>query len=120
MRLAPGPVRAVVAEVHLAAQDGLYARLLALLEEAHGPEHVVVVGESHRRHGETFGALDQVRDAQRAIQHGEMRVDVQVNERGVAHGQPIQVAEPGARRQTSRAVGRAFFCLAFCACRSLF
>ena len=75
--------RDVGGDVGLDADDRLDPRGLGLLVELVGAEHVAVVGHRDRRHAELGGALGQRVEAGRAVEHGVLGVDVQVDE-GVA------------------------------------
>ena len=76
---------AVLGHVELAADNGLDAGLVRLLVEFERAVHGAVVGDGHRRHVEFFGALDQVADADGAVEHGILGVDVQMD-KGCGHG----------------------------------
>ncbi len=71
-------------DVQLAADDGPQASLLGLGVELQRAVHRPVVGDSHGVHAVFFGLLNQVADADGTVEHGILRVDVQVGEGG--HG----------------------------------
>ena len=67
-------------EVGLHADDRLHPGGLALAVELVGAEHVAVVGHRHGRHAQLGGALGEVLQPGRAVQHGVLGVHVQVRE----------------------------------------
>ncbi len=68
-------------DVDLAAEDGLDAAGLGLLEKLDGAEDVAVVGDGHGRHVVPDGRLDQVRHLQGAVEDAVLGMVVEVNER---------------------------------------
>ncbi len=80
--LDPGLVGAVGAggDVGLDPDDRLDAGALGLLPELVGPEDVAVVGGGQGRHAELGGALEQVADPGRAVEHRVLGVHVEVDE----------------------------------------
>ena len=75
---------AVLGHVELAADDGFDPGLLRLFVEFERAVHGAVVGDGHRRHVEFLGALDEVTDADGAVEHGILGVDVQMD-KGCGH-----------------------------------
>ena len=80
---------AVLHHIELAAHDGLHlqaAVVVAVLarfgHELEDPEHVAVVGDGQGGLPIGGGLLVQVRDGGGAVQQAELRVDVEVRERG--------------------------------------
>ncbi|CAK8715510.1 hypothetical protein LDFHOB_04825 [Candidatus Electronema aureum] len=71
-------------DVQLAADDGPQPGLLRLGVELQCAVHRPVVGDSHGVHAVFFGLLNQVADADGTVEHGVLRVDVEVGE-GLRH-----------------------------------
>jgi hypothetical protein len=69
-----------VADSHLAPEDGLHVGVLALLVEVDGAVHVAVVGEGHGLHAQGLHPRHQLLHANRAVEHGVLGVNVEVNE----------------------------------------
>ncbi len=67
-------------DVQLAADDGTQASFLGLGVELQRAVHRPVVGDSHGVHAVFFRFLNQVADADGTIEHGILRVDVQMGE----------------------------------------
>ncbi len=83
--VAPADLRAVGAvgarrDVGLDADDRLDARALRLLPELVGAEDVAVVGRRERGHPHPRRLAEEVADAGRPVEHGVLRVHVQVHE----------------------------------------
>ena len=79
----PGSLGRSRHDVDLAAEDRLRRRLFARLVELHRAEHVAVVGQRRRaRMPSVLARCDQAVQAQRAVEHRVLRVDVEVNELG--------------------------------------
>ena len=79
-----GAVVVLFADVEFAADDGLHARVLGGVDEMHGAKNVAVVGHGHGGHPHFLHALAELFDVTRAVEHGVVGVQVQVNELG--HG----------------------------------
>ena len=73
-----GFVQAVAADVHLAADDGLDARILHGGIEVDGTVHHAVVGHGAHVHAQLLHPLHQAGDAARAVQQAVFRVQVQM------------------------------------------
>ena len=74
--------RGVGRAVGLQADDRLDPPGGGLGVELVGPEHVAVVGHGDRAHAELGGALEQVVQPGRPVEHGVLGVDVEVDEVG--------------------------------------
>ena len=86
----PSPPRrpletAVVGHVGLGADDRVDALGLGLLVEVEHPVHVAVIGDAQARLAVGSGGGDDLADAGRAVEHRELGVLVEVNERGISH-----------------------------------
>ena len=79
-----GLVQMVVADVDLAADDGLDAEVLAGQEELGRAEQVAVVGDGAGGHAEILGAGAEILDADGAVEKAVFGVAVQVHEIGHA------------------------------------
>jgi hypothetical protein len=84
LRLVEPPLLA--GDVGLHAEDRLHPGLLRLLVEVDGAVEVAVVGHGHRGHPLRLDGLEEVLDADRAVEERVERVQVQVDE--VGHGWP--------------------------------
>ncbi len=71
--------------VDLAADDRLDPGLLRLLVELDGAEEVAMVGHGDRRHAELARLAHDLRDAVGPVQHGVLRVQVEMDERVGSH-----------------------------------
>ena len=67
-------------DVQLAADDGPKTCLLRLGVELQRAVHGPVIGDSHGVHAVFFGLFNQVANADGTVEHGILRVDVQVGE----------------------------------------
>ena len=67
-------------DVQLAADDGAQASFLGLGVEFQRAVHGPVIRDRHGVHAVFFRLLNQVADADRAVEHGILRVNVQVGE----------------------------------------
>jgi hypothetical protein len=76
----------VLGDVELATQDRLDALLASLLVELDRAGERPVIGERDRRHLELGGPLRERRDPTRPVEDRVLRVDVQMDEAGLAHG----------------------------------
>ena len=70
----------LVGHVGLGADDRLDALGTTLLEELEHPVHVAVIGDTERRLAVGDGLGDEIIEARCAVQHRELRVDVEVGE----------------------------------------
>ena len=96
-----GPRAIARGERDLAAEDRLDLRGLARFVEAHRAVHVVVIGQRDGAHPELTDLLDQAVQPDRPIEHGELGVDVEVDELG-RHGRgPIVHDHPRHGNATS-------------------
>ena len=68
-------------DIDLAAQDGLDALGLGLLEELDRAENVAVVGQGHGRHVELDRGRDEVADLERAVQDTVFRMVMKMYKR---------------------------------------
>ena len=75
-----GFVQPVAADVDLAADDGLDARILHGGIEVDAAVHHAVVGDGTGGHAKRLDALDELWNAARAVQQGIFRVQMQVGE----------------------------------------
>ena len=73
-----GFVQAVAANVHLAADDGLDARVLHGGVEVDGAVHHAVVGDGAHVHAQLLHPLHQLGDAACAVQETVFRVQMQM------------------------------------------
>ncbi len=69
-----------LADVQLAAQDGLHAYFFGGVGKLDRSEDVAVVGHGHGGHVEFLDALHQLGGIARAIEHGVIGVQVKMNE----------------------------------------
>ena len=70
----------LLADVELAAQDGLHTRFFSGVGESHRAENVAVIGHGDRRHVEFLHPLDQTFDLAGAVQHGIVGVKMKMHE----------------------------------------
>ena len=68
-------------DIDLAADDGFHSGLHGGLVERNGRVHVAVVGDGDGGHAERGGFFYQISRADRAVEQGEFRVAMQVDER---------------------------------------
>jgi hypothetical protein len=73
------------ADVEFATDDGLYARLIGGIDEMHRAENVSMVGHGDRGHAEFLHAMAKLFDVARAIEHGVIGMEMQVDELGLRH-----------------------------------
>src|SRR5262245_15852050 len=66
--------------VHLAAEDGRDALLLAGFVVLDRAEHVAVVGERDRAHAQRLRSGDEIFDPERTVEQRVLRVDVEMDE----------------------------------------
>ena len=92
-------------DVDLAAEDGLDALGLGLLEELDGAEDVAVVGDGHGGHLVLVGRADEVRHAQAAVEDAVLGMVVQVDERRF-HGR-LSLSNPATPSRRCRPEGYA-------------
>src|ERR1700746_90291 len=71
-----------LADIKLAADDWLHARLVGRVYEGHSAENVPVIGHRHGRHTQLFDALNQLLYVTGAIQHGIVGMEMQVDKLG--------------------------------------
>ena len=85
--LAGGFLIAAIAgrEVGFVAEDGIEPALFAFLIELDGSVEVAVVGDGQGVHAELFGLLHELGDSVEPVEHGVVRVQVQVRELPVGH-----------------------------------
>ena len=76
----------VAGEVQLAADDRLHAGLGGGGREFQGSEHVVGIGDRHRRHFPGPAQFQKLADGDGAFRKGIGCMDAQVNEIGIGHG----------------------------------
>jgi hypothetical protein len=76
--------------INLASNDGFEVFGFRFLVEVDGPEHVAVIGDGYRRHTELGGALEQVIQANGAVEEAVLGVNVQMHERIGTHVTPIR------------------------------
>src|SRR5262249_31406975 len=93
---------AVVADVHLAADQGLDAAPATVSVELDRSGERAVVGEPDGRHLEFGRAADELRDAARPVQDRVLGVDVQMDEGRCGHGQGDCTRRSGPRRRPLR------------------
>ena len=74
----------LLADVEFAADDGLHPGVLGGVDEVNCAKDVAVVGHGHGGHTHLFHALTELLDVTGAVEHGVVRVQVQVDELG--HG----------------------------------
>ncbi len=79
-------------DVDLAAEQRLDPDLARGLVELDRPGHRSVVGEPHGGHAEIGGALHELGDPTRTVEHRVLGVDVKVDVGGVGHGQASVVS----------------------------
>ena len=95
----------------LAPHDRLHARPLGGDRKLQRCEHVVGVGDRHRRHVLRHAEPDQLLDRNRPFQKGMLGVDAQVNESGgVGHAASLSSVQPG--RKGARLFGKRRNCSA--------
>ena len=70
-------------DVDLAAEDRLDALLPRVVVEGDRREHVAVLGDGERRHAQLLRLVEQLLDAAGAVEQGELRVEMEMDE--VAH-----------------------------------
>jgi hypothetical protein len=73
-------------DVDLAAEDRLDALLPRVVVEGDRREHVAVLGDGERRHAQLLRLIEQLLDTAGAVEQGELRVEVEMDE--LAHGSP--------------------------------
>ena len=101
-------VEMVMADVDLAAEDGLDADLGALLGEVGRAEHVAVIGDGTGGHAEILGAVAQVLEADGPVQQAVFGMAVQMHEIGHAAflGRIFPAAGDEGERRRGYAVGK--------------
>ena len=96
-----GPLRPVepagADEIGLAPDDGSQSRVARRPVEVQDAVHVAVVGDADRGLAVGFGSGDDVRDPSGPVEHGELRVQMQVHER-VPQGAATPSFLPGPSR----------------------
>ncbi len=88
-----GAVVLLLADVELAAENGLDALLLRGLKEMHGSIDVAVVGDGDRGLADVLHALDELVHIAGAVEEGKVSMEMEVGELGHA---PSLLAEWGA------------------------
>src|SRR5579863_7050855 len=73
-----------LADIKLAANDGLDARLLGGIHKMHGAENIAVIGHGNRGHAQLFRALAEFVHIAGAVEHRIVSVEMKMNELG--HG----------------------------------
>ena len=73
-------IRAVVADIGLAAEDRLYAVGLGLFVEVDGAEHVAVVGERDGVHAQAGQLGEQILQADGSVEQAVLAVNMEVSE----------------------------------------
>ena len=73
-------------EIDLATDDGLNVALTGFMEEVGGGKEVTVVGNGHGGHFLPGSFIEEFGSFARAVEQTEVRVDVQMNKLGIAHG----------------------------------
>ena len=76
----------VVADPHVAADDGLDALAARGLVELHQREHIGQIGQRQRRHAVLLRLLDGIAHAHDAVDYGKLGVEAEMDESGVGHG----------------------------------
>ena len=72
-------------EIRFVAEDRVDPGLLAFVVELDGAVQVAVVRDGQGVHAEFLGLLDEFRNPVEPVEHGVMRVQVQVRELPVGH-----------------------------------
>ena len=75
----------LLADVELATQDRLHARFLGGVHERYRAEDVAVIGHGDRRHLQLLDAIDETLDLARAVEHGEIGMQVKMDEFRLGH-----------------------------------
>ena len=83
-----GLVRMIVADVNLAAENGLDAEILAGRVEIGRAEHVAVVGDGAGGHAVILGAGAEILDADGAVQQAVFGMAMQMDE--IGHGRLLK------------------------------
>jgi hypothetical protein len=81
------------ADVKFATDDRLHACVLCGIDEVDCAKNIAVVGHRHGRHSHLFHALAKFLDVTGAVEHGVVRVQVQVDELG--HGSVGSLTQRG-------------------------
>jgi hypothetical protein len=89
VRLFAAVVAAALGDIHFAADDGLNVALAGLIEEIGGGEEIAVVGNGHGRHLLPGSFIEKLARFASSVEQTEIRMNVKVNELGLAHGTPF-------------------------------
>ncbi len=79
-------VAAAFGDVDFAADDGLDVALRSFIEKVRGREQIAVIRDGHGRHLLARGFVEKFGSFARAVQKAEIRMNVEMNKLGIAHG----------------------------------
>ena len=80
-----GAVVFFLADVELATDDRLHARVLGRIDEMDGAENVAMIGHGDGRHVQIFDASARLLDLASAVEHGEISVQMEMYEFRLRH-----------------------------------
>ena len=74
----------LLADIELAADDGLDPDFMGGIDKMHGAKDIAVIGHSNRGHAQLFGALAEFVHVAGAVEHGIVSVQMKMDE--LRHG----------------------------------
>ncbi len=66
--------------INFATEDWFYAVVFAFSVKFNSPEHIAMIGKSHRLVAHFFGFFDEVSNADGSIQQGILAMDMKLHE----------------------------------------